>query len=85
MLVLRAPREAECLPRHMVKGGVEIVDGVAYYQGEISGQVFHESDLDNWLSCLRIVLDAKSVRFALDEGLKLPFKLRNVRFCPLNL
>ena len=69
----------------MVKGAPEVVDSIAYYDREHGGDAFNEANLNNWLAAHWIMLDAESVRLAQHKGFELPFKVRNVMLCSINL
>ncbi|MBA3446244.1 MAG: hypothetical protein H0T56_01305 [Pseudaminobacter sp.] len=85
VLVLRAAVPPDQRPNHVVKGGAQIVNSVAYYDNEVIGGRFNESYLNKRLSGLRIILDAKSVRLARYKGFELPLKVGNVMLCSFNL
>lgn len=85
VLVLRAPVPTDQFPHHVVEGAAQIVDSIAYYDREGAGHGFNEADLNHWLSSASVIFDAESVRLALYEGLELPFKVRDMMLCSLEL
>jgi hypothetical protein len=81
LLVLRAAIPSDKLPDQMVKNRPQIVDSVAYYDREGLRHLFNDTDLNNWLATMWVMLDPKSVRLAQHKGFELPFKVSNVMLC----
>ncbi len=83
--ILRAVVPSDDLPRQMIEGGTNIVDSVAYYEGEVLRRLAHEPDLDFWLSGFGIVVDHESVRFHSDVCREFGLKRADVMIGPFDL
>lgn len=83
--ILRAVVQSDDLPRQMIEGGTNIVDSVAYYEGETLRRLAHEPDSDYWLSGFGIVVDHESVRFRSDVCREFGLKIADVMIGPFDL
>src|SRR5208282_5036654 len=81
--ILCAAIKTNEFPRGMVERGPQIVNSAAYYKGEGGRKLFEKLTGERKLSSIRISLEDKSVRFSSDEGVELPFEVRNVMIGPL--
>lgn len=85
VLVKRSMVGLDQLPHQVVHGTPQVVNSVAYYDRERFRGSLNESNLDFWLSSHLVVLDGESVRLALYEGFELPFKIRDMVLCSIEL
>jgi len=73
--ILRPLINPDQFPRHVIEGGPQIVDSVAYYRGERARQFFGKANVDAEAAGCRVGLDAKSIWFFSDKNRELPFRL----------
>lgn len=83
--VLRAAVIANELPCHMIKGTPQIVDSIAYYQGEFSRHFFVEANPNGGFPGFWVGANANVVRISFDERFKLPLEVVDVMIGPLDL
>jgi hypothetical protein len=83
--ILSAFIDTDHLPDHVIESGPQIVDSVAYYQGEIIRGLLSEPDSNGQIPIIRIGLDTECVRICLDESSELPFKVSDVMIGPFDL
>jgi hypothetical protein len=69
----------------MIKGGMEIVDSVAYYECPFAPYGLTEIEAQNCISRLRISVHRDGVWVGLYEGGKLSFQVADVMIGPFDL
>lgn len=85
VLILRSAIKSDHFPSEVVERTTEVVDSIAYYEGEHLGRVFGESDLDLNPPGMTVVMDGKSVRLSRDELGKFGLKVADVMIGPFDL
>lgn len=86
MSILCAAVTSDQFPSEMIKGSPQVVDSVAYYQGEgLDAITGLESDLDIIAAGLRIFVDPKFVGVVPNENAKSRFKVSDVMIGPFDL
>lgn len=71
-------------PRDVVEGATEVVNSIAYYQGEGARELLSKFNSDPEDSGIVVMLDHKSVGFRSNKGGELPFDIGHVMIGPLN-
>lgn len=85
MAVLFAAITPNQFPGHMIQGGVQVVDSVAYYECPALGDGLSEVDAQDCLARVRIMADRQGIRVGIYEGGKLRFDVADVMIGPLDL
>ena len=83
--ILCAAIDTNGLSRHMVESGANVVDSIAYYEGQILSGVANKPDSNFGLSGLGVVLDRDSVRLRGYVSGKLGLKVVDMLIGPFDL
>lgn len=83
--ILRALVDPDKPPCDVIQSGTKVVNSIASYQGDLGRQLLEKFNAGKNLSSFSVLLNGSTVRFVSDEGVELPFEVRDVMLGPLKL
>jgi hypothetical protein len=83
--ILRSAVVADEVPCHVIEGGSQVVDSIAYYQGKCFGHRIAEADTYGRIPGFVVFANRQGVRVAIGESIESDLKLRDVMIGPFDL